>query len=74
MTNPTVSAEELERLSHRLAMVEQGMLTRLLRLEARLELLEKRTGQWQPAWDLAAEDCRRQIEEIMRRPEQGEET
>jgi hypothetical protein len=65
--NAMVTLEALERLSQRIVLVEQALLERILRLEARLDVLKA------PAGDLSIKRCQQQIDEIMRRPDDCQE-
>ena len=68
-----MSATDLERVSRRIAQVESalivplGLLARLLRLEARMDALDKRACL---AGDLSIERAQREIDKIMRRPDE----
>jgi hypothetical protein len=64
-----MSATDLERLSRRIGLVEQQLLERLLRLEARMDALDKRAGL---AGELSIERCQREIDAIMRRGDDEE--
>jgi hypothetical protein len=70
--NATVTFADLERLSRRLALVEQGLRERLLRLEGRVQRLESAApgAPCQSALDMAAEKWQAQIDEIMRRSDE----
>jgi len=67
MMNATVSFADLERLSRRITRLAQDLLERLLRLEQRMDALDKRAG---IAGELSIERCQREIDAIMRRPDE----